>query len=183
MCSVQVFPTISHDLWADILHIAFMFNDGHSPVSIFSPICIQICTGHLQLIHSNRINHELYSEPSFPAPKLYLLRHTLGYSHYIVWSTRSSDMVKLCPTRKKTLTFHSFFLFLPPTYTKNKGFYFQKLHKSIWNLLFFNRKTNFLTFFLFFPPTRVKIQIFIFIFFPPTKHKTPLSELVDQTIY
>ncbi len=26
---------------------------------------------------SNRINHELYPEPSFPAPQLYLLRHTL----------------------------------------------------------------------------------------------------------
>ncbi len=25
----------------------------------------------------NRINHELYSEPTFPAPQLYLLRHTL----------------------------------------------------------------------------------------------------------
>ncbi len=57
-----------------------MFNVGQSPASIFIPICIQICTGHLQLIHSNRINHELYSEPTFPAPQLYLLRHTLkGY--------------------------------------------------------------------------------------------------------
>ena len=31
------------------------------------------------LIHSNRINHELYSEPTFPAPQLYLLRHTLRF--------------------------------------------------------------------------------------------------------
>ncbi len=30
-----------------------------------------------QIIHSNRLNHELYSEPSFPAPQLYLLSHTL----------------------------------------------------------------------------------------------------------
>ena len=42
-----------------------MFNGGQSPASIFS------------LTHSNRLNHELYSEPSFPAPQLYLLRHTL----------------------------------------------------------------------------------------------------------
>ncbi len=27
---------------------------------------------------SNRLNHELYSEPSFPAPQLYLLSHTLS---------------------------------------------------------------------------------------------------------
>ncbi len=32
---------------------------------------------NLQLIHSNNLNYELYSEPSFPAPQLYLLRHTL----------------------------------------------------------------------------------------------------------
>ncbi len=32
---------------------------------------------NLQLIHSNRLNQELSSEPSFPAPKPYLLRHTL----------------------------------------------------------------------------------------------------------
>ncbi len=32
---------------------------------------------NLQLIYFNRLNHELYSEPSFPAPQLYLLRHTL----------------------------------------------------------------------------------------------------------
>ncbi len=52
----------------DIFWIAFMFNGGKSPASIFRPIHIQICTGH-----SNRINHELYSEPSFPESKLYLL--------------------------------------------------------------------------------------------------------------
>ncbi len=51
-----------------------MFNGGQSPASIFSPICTQICIG---LIHSNRLNDELYSEPSFPAPQLYLLSHTL----------------------------------------------------------------------------------------------------------
>ncbi len=33
---------------------------------------------NLHLMHSNRINHELYSEPTFPAPGLYLLRHTLS---------------------------------------------------------------------------------------------------------
>ena len=33
---------------------------------------------NLQLIYSNRINHELYSEPTFPALQLYLLRHTLN---------------------------------------------------------------------------------------------------------
>ena len=47
-----------------------MFNDGQSPASIFNPIYTQI--------HSNRLNHELYSEPSFPAPQLYLLSHTLN---------------------------------------------------------------------------------------------------------
>ncbi len=66
-----------------------MFNGGQTPASIFSPICTQMCTGNLdsidivknlQLIHSNCLNHELYSEPSFPAPQgqLYLLSHTLN---------------------------------------------------------------------------------------------------------
>ncbi len=50
----------------DTFRIAFMFNGGQSPASIFSPICIQICTGNLQLIHSNRINYDLYPEPNFP---------------------------------------------------------------------------------------------------------------------
>ncbi len=31
----------------------------------------------LYSLHSNRLNPELYSEPSFPAPQLYLLSHTL----------------------------------------------------------------------------------------------------------
>ncbi len=75
-----------------------------SPASVFSLICIQLCTGHvhyypdqnstfeqnrarnIQLIHSNCINHELYSEPSFPAPQLYLLRHTLqAFYLCVVW--------------------------------------------------------------------------------------------------
>ena len=42
--------------------IAFMFNVGQSPASIFSPICI----------HSNHINQKLYSEPTFPAPSTLL---------------------------------------------------------------------------------------------------------------
>ncbi len=58
-----------------------MFNVGKFPASIFSLICTQMCTGHLvknlQLIHCNCLNHVLYSEPTFPAPQLYLLRHTL----------------------------------------------------------------------------------------------------------
>ncbi len=45
-----------------------MFNGGQSPASILSPICTKNCTGH-----SNRINHETYPEPCFPAPQLYLL--------------------------------------------------------------------------------------------------------------
>ena len=35
---------------------------------------------NLKLIHSNRLNHELYSEPSFSAHQLYLLSHTLNWS-------------------------------------------------------------------------------------------------------
>ncbi len=41
---------------------------------------------NLQLILSNRINHELYSEPTFPAPQLYLLRHTLNTKELINYS-------------------------------------------------------------------------------------------------
>ena len=37
----------------------------------------------LQLIHSNCINHELCSEPSFPAPQVYLLRYTLCLHFHI----------------------------------------------------------------------------------------------------
>ncbi len=51
-----------------------MFNSGQSPASIFSPDIVR----NLQLIHSNRLKNKLYSEPSFPARQLYLLRHTLS---------------------------------------------------------------------------------------------------------
>ncbi len=43
---------------------------------------------------------------------------SLGRSHYIVWSTRSSDVEKSCPTRKKNLHF-ILLLFFPLTCTKN----------------------------------------------------------------
>ena len=65
---------LRYDL-TDIARIAFMFNGGQSPASILSPICTKNCTGHL---HSNRLNHETYPEPCFPAPQLYLLSHTLN---------------------------------------------------------------------------------------------------------
>ncbi len=69
----------------DTARIAFMFNDGQSPGSILSSICTKNCklfdrldiVENLLLIHSNRLNHETYSEPCFPAPQLYLLSHTL----------------------------------------------------------------------------------------------------------
>ncbi len=57
---------LRYDL-TDIARIAFMFHGGQSPASILSPICT----------HSNRLNHEKYPEPCFPAPQLYLLSHTL----------------------------------------------------------------------------------------------------------
>ena len=45
-----------------------MFNVGQFPASVLV---------RFQLTHSNHLNHELYSEPSFLAPQLYLLRHAL----------------------------------------------------------------------------------------------------------
>ena len=68
---------------------------------------------------------------------------SLCHSDYIVWSTRSSDVVKLCPTRKKT-DISLFFIFLSDL----------------------SQNVNFCLF-----------------IFRLTRHKTPLSELVDQTIY
>ncbi len=67
----------------DIFQIPFIFNVGQSPAYIFSLICIQ-------LIHCNRMNHERYSVPSFPAPQLYLLRHTLTLPTHILPSVQVS---------------------------------------------------------------------------------------------
>ncbi len=72
------FPFLRYDL-TDIARIAFMFNGGQSPASILSSICTNNCTGQFLLIHSNRLNHETYPEPCFPAPQLYLLSHTLRH--------------------------------------------------------------------------------------------------------
>ncbi len=48
---------------------------------------------NLQLIHSNCINHEMYSEPTFPAPQLYLLRHTLSHiPEFLLWQIQGSQM-------------------------------------------------------------------------------------------
>ncbi len=96
----------------------------------------------------------------------------LGSCHNIVWSTRSSDAVKLCPTRKK-LTFHCLFFFccfFPPTCPKTKGF-FSKLHKFQLNLFIFTTKSHFPTFFFSDQSQNVNFLIF-FIFFPwrGTKH-------------
>ncbi len=88
---------------------------------------------------------------------------SLGRSHYIVWSTRSSDVVKLCPTRKKTWHF-VFIFFFPPTWPKNQGIFSRKLYKSLWNLLIFTHKSNFWTFFYFFLRPGAKRK-FLFLFF------------------
>ena len=50
-----------------------MFNDGQSRASIL----VQFAYKFAESTHSNRLNHELYTEPSFPAPQMYLLSHTL----------------------------------------------------------------------------------------------------------
>ncbi len=60
---------------------------------------------NLQLIHSNRINHELYSEPTFPAPQLYLLRHTLR--KYVFMEEKVEHMEKIRFHRTYTHCLHS----------------------------------------------------------------------------
>ena len=98
---------------------------------------------------------------------------TLGRSHYIVWSTRSPNMEKSCPTRKKIWHFILFFFF-PPSCAKNLGFFFSKLPKYIWNLLVFNRKSNFPTFFFIFSSDQNQNQNFYFYFFSSDKVQNTL---------
>ncbi len=71
------FTALRYDL-TDIAHIAFMFNGGQSPAYEGAEVQFaQKIVKNLPLIHSNRLNHETYTEPCFPAPQLYLLSHTL----------------------------------------------------------------------------------------------------------
>ncbi len=50
----------------------------------------------------------------------------LGDTQYIVFSTRSFDVMKLCRTKKTT----DFPFFFPPTCHKNNDFFNQKMHKQ-----------------------------------------------------
>ena len=86
----------------------------------------------------------------------------LGSSHFIVWSTRSSDAVKLCPTRKK-IDISLFFYFLLCRREKNKNknvltqFYARREKKIDISLFFYfllcrrekNKNKNVLTQFFF----------------------------------
>ncbi len=84
----------SLDIILKICHTIFcrnrMISKGRKFPAVFeySELFLQLRTSYkhlnsldvvknLQLIHSNRLNYELYSESSFPAPQLYLLSHTL----------------------------------------------------------------------------------------------------------
>ncbi len=52
-----------------------------------------------------------------------------GDTQYMVWPTRSTDVKKLCPTRKKNGD-SGFFLFFPPTWKKNNDIFIKKVDKS-----------------------------------------------------
>ncbi len=69
---------------------------------------------------------------------------------------RSSDTVKLCQTRKKP------FIFFLRHAQKTK------LHKYLWNLLIFKRKSHFPTF-LFLRPESKCLLFFLFFFFSSNK--------------
>ncbi len=84
---------------------------------------------------------------------------------------RSSDAVKLCPTRKK-IDISLFFYFFLRHAQKSKDF-FPKLHQFQWNLFIFTIKSHFPTYFFYFflrPESKCK---FLFLFFSlrwGTKH-------------
>ena len=99
-----------------------------------------------------------------------------------VWSTRSSHVKKLCPTRKKNGRF-SIFLY----------FFLQRARKTIIFLLntwinyrefvyLYDKKLTLEHHFYFFLRC-MPDRIFYFLFFFPRQAKRPLSELVNQTIY
>ncbi len=75
---------------------------------------------------------------------------------------------KIMPDEKKNLTLHSFFIFSSDMH-KNQRIFFQKLHKSIWNLLIFNRKSNFPIFFSIFSSDQNPNPNFYFYFFSSGK--------------
>ncbi len=65
-----------------ILHSIHVFMTGNVLPSFLVRFAYKLDSlEKTQLTVSDHINHELYSEPSFPAPQLYLLRHTLSM-HY-----------------------------------------------------------------------------------------------------
>ncbi len=102
---------------------------------------------------------------------------TLGDTQYIVWSTRSSDVNKLCPTRKK-INNSGFF---PPTCKRNNNIFIKKWvnHREF---VYFHDEKLTLEHLFYFSSDASQIGYFI-LFFPPTRTKRPLSELADQTIY
>ncbi len=109
------------------------------------------------------------------------LKCFLGHPQYIVWSTRSSDIEKLCPTRKKKGHFN-IFLFFPPTCQKNKDFFFKMCTNHVEFDHFSYKNQLSLLFFIFSSDIGQKAN-FIFYFFSSDGVKKHLSDLVDQTIY
>ncbi len=73
---------------------------------------------NLQLIHSNRLIHELYSEPSFPAPQ----GPAVSVKSYLNWFWVSYEFHPI-------LRLHTIFPFLTPHSTPN---YFQARYPTFW---------------------------------------------------
>ncbi len=69
-------------------------------------------------IHKNRVKGRAVRLSKSPMSTELLTKSdlrrvsSLGDTQYIVWSTRSSDVKKLCPTRKKNGQFNFFYFFL-----------------------------------------------------------------------
>ncbi len=113
----------------------------------------------------------------------FLVFTDLGVTQYTVWSTRSTDLKKLYPMRKKKWQCSISFIFSSDMQEKQWYFYF-KSRKIMWNLsIFMIKKITFRLFLIFFLPISGREDILFFIFFPPTRAKRPLSDLVDQTMY
>ncbi len=100
----------------------------------------------------------------------YVIKIQWGDTQHIVWSMRSSDVKKLCLTRKKTSNL-VLFIFSSDSQKKQKNSVFKTCINPMEFLCFPYGKKNFQAFFIFSSDLS------------QNEEKRPLLELVDQTVY
>ncbi len=174
----RTFPVLQHlyvDWLLDWTHFSNIVNSTQKRYLIQPKLWILMEIDAV-CIPAARCHHRSYSIHC----SLQKWKCSLGDTQYSVWSMRSSNVKKLCPTRKKKEQFSFFFL---RRSSKTWIFLLKQWINSMKFVYFLDKKTDFSSIFdLFFRCEPERRFYFLFVF-PPTRAKRPLSELVDQTIY